>query len=60
VAFTFVATMDEVLRIALLPAESDGAAPEDDGRIGHGVAAPSETATSLPLTSELGTTINAS
>jgi hypothetical protein len=60
VAFTFVATMDEVLRIALLPAQSDGAAPEDDGRLGNGVAASADTAASFPLTSELGATINAS
>ena len=47
VTFTFVATMDEVLRLALLPAVSEGS---PDGRAP--APAPPETYASLPVTSE--------
>jgi len=50
VSFTFVGLMDEVLRIALLPAESDtAAAPEPE----HAAPAP-ETPASVPVSTELG------
>jgi ATP-dependent Lon protease len=47
IAFTFVATMDEVLRLALMPAVNEGSS---DGRAP--ASASSETYTAVPITSE--------
>jgi ATP-dependent Lon protease len=54
VSFTFVATMDEVLRLALLPAEADNASA--NGRLTPAVR---DAETTVPVTSETGTLINA-
>jgi ATP-dependent Lon protease len=54
IAFSFVATMDEVLRLALLPAERDDVTPSDE--IGE-TARDSEA--TVPVTSETGTLLNA-
>ena len=56
-AFTFVATMDEVLRLALLPPAESDTAPPDDARALGGTH--TESATSVPLTTEPGTSIPA-
>jgi ATP-dependent Lon protease len=50
VAFTFVQQMDEVLRIALLPAVSDDVPPDDGQR--PGIASAAETPAILPISSE--------
>jgi ATP-dependent Lon protease len=55
IAFTFVPTMDEVLRLALMPAVHDGAAPEN-GRPPH---AGVDTLATLPMANEPAT-VNAS
>jgi ATP-dependent Lon protease len=47
IAFTFVATMDEVLRLALMPAVDESS---PDGRTP--ASAPSETYAAVPITSE--------
>ena len=54
-AFTFVATMDEVLRLALLPPAESDTAPPDDARALGGTH--TESATSVPLTTEPGASI---
>jgi ATP-dependent Lon protease len=54
VSFTFVATMDEVLHLALLPAEADNASA--NGRLTPAVR---DAETTVPVTSETGTLINA-
>jgi hypothetical protein len=55
IAFSFVATMDEVLRLALLPTGHDNGTP-DERRPPVGAA---ETAALLPISTELAT-VNAS
>jgi ATP-dependent Lon protease len=50
VTFTFVHQMDEVLRLALLPAVSDDAPPDDGQR--PGVASSAELPAVLPISSE--------
>jgi ATP-dependent Lon protease len=54
VSFTFVATMDEVLRLALLPADADDASA--NGRLTPAVR---DAETIVPVTSETGTLVNA-
>jgi ATP-dependent Lon protease len=54
IAFTFVSNMDEVLRLALMPAEVESAGP------GGPRAAPiRDSQTTVPVTSETGTIVNA-
>ena len=52
IAFTFVATMDEVLRLALLPAEMDDGPPRRESRA---TTPPRDAAASVPVTRETGT-----
>jgi ATP-dependent Lon protease len=54
VSFTFVATMDEVLHLALLPADADDASA--NGRLTPAVR---DAETIVPVTSETGTLVNA-
>ncbi|MDQ2665431.1 MAG: endopeptidase La [Gemmatimonadota bacterium] len=54
IAFTFVSTMDEVLRLALLPAEVDG-----EGSGGQRMPPIRDAQASVPVTSETGTIISA-
>ena len=54
IAFTFVATMDEVLRLALLAAPVDGAAPEDQR-----ADSTRDAEAVVPVTSETGLVLNA-
>ena len=54
IAFTFVATMDEVLRLALLPATVD-----DDVRDDQRADITRDTEASVPVTSETGLVLNA-
>ena len=49
VAFNFVSTMDEVLRLALLPAVADGTKPAEPR-----VETPHESAATVPVTRETG------
>jgi ATP-dependent Lon protease len=58
ISFTFVGTMDEVLRLALLPSTLDGA-DADDVEEGEAEALTSESVASVPVTSETGTLVNA-
>src|SRR5215218_2338135 len=57
VTFTFVERMDEVLRLALLPPVESDTAPLDDARALGG--SHTEAATSVPVTTEPGTSIPA-
>jgi ATP-dependent Lon protease len=52
VSFTFVSSMDEVLRLALLPAEVEGTS-------GQRATPTRESQATLPVTSETGTRVNA-
>ena len=54
IAFTFVTTMDEVLRLALLPAEA-----EPVGAAGRSTPTKHDAQATVPVTSETGTLINA-
>jgi ATP-dependent Lon protease len=54
ISITFVSTMDEVLRLVLLPAESDGVRATDQR-----VETPRDSEASVPITSETGTVLNA-
>src|SRR5215212_1014467 len=55
VSFTFVATMDEVLRLALMEAPSDDG-PASTERM---ESTPAESSANVPVTSETGTLVNA-
>ena len=55
VSFTFVSTMDEVLRLALLPSEREHAIAVDQ----HADLAVSDAASPVPVTSETGTLLSA-
>src|SRR5215217_2945294 len=57
ITFTFVERMDEVLRLALLPPVESDTAPPDDARALGG--SHTEAATSVPVTTEPGTSIPA-
>ena len=54
ISFNFVATMDEVLRLALLPLESDGASEREDR-----VESVRDTEASVPVSSETGARLSA-
>ena len=54
IAFTFVTNMDEVLRLALLPAEV-----QDAASVGQRTPAQRDSQATVPVTSETGTLVNA-
>ena len=54
IAFTFVSSMDEVLRLALLPADA-----EASGTTGRPAPTVHDTQATVPVTSETGTLVNA-